>query len=488
MLGRHLLNYLPVNAAQAIVGFGGVYVLTRVLSLEDYGHYAQALAAMSLIHVPVTMWLESSAARFYARAERRGRLADHFATLYAAYAPIALVFTLVLALGLWLAPLSAETKTLAGFTGAALITRAAMKIFQETRRAAHESVRYGMLESLYLVGGFALGISLILATPLRAAGPFAGMLAATILCIALEAPSMLRRAKGGKPDARRAAAYARYGAPLALSQILVLIVSVSDRFLIAAFLGDAAAGTYFAGYALADRTLDVLFIWIGMAAGPLAVALLEREGRDRAEESLRVQSEAMVLLTLPAAVGLALVAQPLAAVMTGASFHAQAAAIIPWIAAAGFLSGFSTYYLDQSLELARKTHLFPLVLAVPAAANIALNLLLIPRFGIMGAVAGTLIAYAIGAVSTYLIGRRHFPLPLPVTAFVRTAVACGAMAAAVLLAPELQQAWLQLLVHAGAGFVVFAAAALALDAGPARVLVLAALRYVRPAPVGEAAS
>lgn len=487
MLGRHLLHYLPANAAQAIVGFGGVYVLTRVMSLETYGAYAQALAAVSLVHVPITMWIEAAAARFYARADRRGRLADHFATLYAAFALIALAFMVVLGLILLAAPLSVEMKTLAGFAGASLITRSLMKIFQETRRAAHESIRYGLLESLYLIGGFSVGVALVLGTPLGAAGPFAGLLAATILCLVLEAPLMLPRARGGHADVRRAAAYARYGAPLALSQVLTLIVSVSDRFLIAGFLGDAAAGAYFAGYALADRTLDVLFIWIGMAAGPLAVALLEREGRARARESLRAQAEAMVLITLPAAVGLALVAQPLAAVMTGADFQAQAAAIIPWIAAAGFLSGFSCYYLDLSLELSRKTQLFPVLLAVPALGNLILNLILIPRFGIMGAVFATVAAYALGAVSMAVVGRRYFPLPLPVAAFLRTCVACAAMAAVVLILPDLGRAWAQLFVHAAVGGVVFAAAALALDAGPARAFVAAGLSRLRPARLAEAA-
>jgi O-antigen/teichoic acid export membrane protein len=299
----------------------------------------------------------------------------------------------------------------------------------------------------------------------------------------IEAPSMLRRAKGGRPDVRRAVSYARYGGPVAVGLVMALIVSVSDRFLIAAFVGEAAAGVYSASYGLADRTLDVLFLWVGMAAAPLAVSLLEREGRD----SVRAQGEAMVLLTLPAAVGVALVAQPLAAVMMGADFRAQAAAIIPWIAAAGFLNGFTTYYLDSSLELARKTHLTIPILAVPAGVNIALNLLLLPRYGMMGAVAATVAAYAIGAAVTFIVGRRYFPLPFPAAAFLRTGAACLVMGAVVLALPEFGRAWLTLGLHAGAGALAFAAAALAFDAGPARAFAGFALRAARPSRLLRAA-
>ena len=46
MLGRHLFGYLPVQAAQALVGFGGVAVLTRLMPPDMYGQYALAITAM----------------------------------------------------------------------------------------------------------------------------------------------------------------------------------------------------------------------------------------------------------------------------------------------------------------------------------------------------------------------------------------------------------------------------------------------------------
>ena len=91
MLGRYLLGYLPVQAAQGLVGFGSVAVFTRLMAPEDYGSYALALAAMSLTHILIFTWLEAAVARFHARAERRGRMREHLMTAYAVYALIALV-------------------------------------------------------------------------------------------------------------------------------------------------------------------------------------------------------------------------------------------------------------------------------------------------------------------------------------------------------------------------------------------------------------
>ena len=83
MLGRYLLGYLPVQAAQGLVGFGSVAVFTRLMAPEDYGSYALALAAMSLTHILIFTWLEAAVARFHARAERRGRMREHLMTAYA---------------------------------------------------------------------------------------------------------------------------------------------------------------------------------------------------------------------------------------------------------------------------------------------------------------------------------------------------------------------------------------------------------------------
>ena len=43
MLNRHLLAYLPVYLAQALVGFGSVVVFTRLLSPDAYGQYMLVL-------------------------------------------------------------------------------------------------------------------------------------------------------------------------------------------------------------------------------------------------------------------------------------------------------------------------------------------------------------------------------------------------------------------------------------------------------------
>ena len=116
-------------------------------------------------------------------------------------------------------------------------------------------------------------------------------------------------------------------------------------------------GVYHAGYSLANRTLDVMFIWLGAAGGPALIVALERGGHDALQKAAREQGALMLALTLPASVGLALVARPLADVMVGPALRDGAAAVTPWIAASALFSGLTTYYTHQAFTLGRRTGL-----------------------------------------------------------------------------------------------------------------------------------
>jgi O-antigen/teichoic acid export membrane protein len=291
--------------------------------------------------------------------------------------------------------------------------------------------------------------------------------AISLLCLVFVLPTDLRRSKGGRYDPTMAKAYAAYGLPVALSLILALVLSTTDRFLLAAFLNEQAVGVYHAGYSLGSRTLDVVFIWLGMAGGPALVAALERGGHPALKDAAHEQAGFMVLLTLPAAVGLALVGHPLAEVMVGADLSAGAGRVVPWIALAGWLSGVTTYYLLQAFTLGKRTMLLIACMAIPASANVVLNLLLIPRFGLDGALWATAASYGVGALAAAVLGRRACPLPLPWPSLARAGLACVLMAAAVLAVPAFGGI-AELAAKASLGALVYGLVVLALDAGGLR--------------------
>ena len=466
MFWRGVFGYLPANMVQGVVGLLGIVVFTRLLTPEAYGAYALAFSASSLVQTGALTWLEAAMARFYARQEAAGDLGGHFATIYRAFGVIALVVLAGGGLVLWLVPLAAPLKAAVAAGLVATPLRSLVKLAQEHRRAAGRVGGSALLDIGQTAGAFLFGAGLA-ALGAGGAAPLIGAGVASALCLVFVLSGELKLASQGAFEPPRVADYARYGLPVSLSLILALALAATDRFVLAGVLGPGSVGAYHAGYSLSSRTLDVLFIWLGAAGGPAAVAALERGGAKALAETAGEQASVMVLICLPAAVGLALVARPLADVLVGEDLRAGAARVTPWIAFSGLMAGITTYYFHTAFTLGRRTGLLLLAMAIPAAANLALTLVLIPRYGLDGAVWATAASYLLGAFASAGLGRLAMPLPFPWDAVLRCGAAAAGMALAVMLCPS-PGGLAELALKAGVGVVSYAILAFALDAAEVR--------------------
>ena len=461
MFWRGVAAYLPVQAVNAVVGVASILVFTRLLTPEEYGRYALAFSATAILHTVLLAWIEAAMDRFHVAETERGEAPSHLRTIYAAFTLLALAAALATVVALAILPLDPALELALAVAVGAAVARTAKRLVQKRRRAEGQVRHYAVTSIASTLGGLALGI-LCAKLGMGGAAPIAGGLAAALAFLLIELGGELKLTRGGRAEPARARRYAAYGLPVAFSALFGLVLTSADRFLLAAFMDEAAVGVYQAGYAVASRTLDIVFIWLGLAGAPAAVAALERGGRSSLQEALRSQAQLMALLTIPAAAGLALVAEPLVRVAIGGPMQNGAARIVPWIAASGLLAGWTTHYLSQAFTLGRRPGLLFISMAPPAAANIGLNLLLIPRFGLDGAMWATTISFGVGAASAYGFSRAVLPLPLPGAMILRSVAGSLVMSAAVLAVPPLEPG-LALIVEASVGAGVYALVLLLLE-------------------------
>ena len=464
---RHLAGYLPVHLAGGIAAFGGVYVFTRLLGAEEYGRYALMLSVMALVHTLSLTSAEAAAYRFAGEAETKDKLPDHFrTTLSLTFRSLVLAALLIGALALTLGRLPEYLKILPWIAVLApmnTLTQMAL----EAHRASQRVGRYALIETSRILGGFILGALIAWQTGFGAASPFIGMTIAGAFWALSETRWLFAQAKTGVTSPERRRTYLKYGLPIAAALVLDIVLSASDRFLIAGFLGEAAVGEYAAGYGVADKTVLLLCAWAGMAGAPLIMAAYERDGPRAASQESRGLILALLVVGIPAATGLALVAAPLSEALIGAAVRDGARPIIPWIALAGLLNGLMIHYYAQAFHLTHKTSEQALLMAIPAGVNVALNLVLIPHFALMGAVAATLISYALGIAILALRGRRWLALAFPFIEAGKITLAALAMWPVITLIPA-YGSWLELFIKASAGGCVYIAMVLVLDAGGAR--------------------
>jgi peptidoglycan biosynthesis protein MviN/MurJ (putative lipid II flippase) len=118
-----------------------------------------------------------------------------------------------------------------------------------------------------------------------------------------------------------------------------------------------------------------------------------------------------------------------------------AAHVIPWI---GLGLVFHGVYLLTSigLNITRETRFYPVATGAAAAASLVGNIILVPRFGAVGAAWTNAIAYAVLAVVAFVLSQRVYPIPLEWGRLARLgAAATGAWFVASLLPAALPPLW-----------------------------------------------
>ena len=478
MYFKGLLGYLPANILQGLVGFATLTVFTRVLSPDDYGRYALAFGAGSLAQTTFFVWLEASMARFYPAEGRENPDAPQlFGTIYRLHMAVIAAFALLCVAGLLLWPGHGPLKMAIGLSLGCVAFRSLAKLVQEQRRAEGRVAQASLIDMAQTLGGFMIGIGCAYAG-LGGASPVVGIGIAALLLLPFIAREDWGRAIRGSFDARRAKQYAHYGFPVSASLILTLALYTADRFLIAHYLDDGQAGAYHAGFSLASRILDVLFIWFGAAGTPAMINALEHGGEVALKKNARQQLTTMAFILFPAVAGLIMVAPSLGGMMIGEKLRDKALEVTPLISIGALFSGLNTYYFLQAFTLARKTRLLVVAMAVPAVANIALNIALIPAMGLIGAAWASALSFALGIVVSWGLGFRALPLPVPVRELARI----GACTAAMVMAIALEPAWgglAEVVLKSVTGAVVYGALAWILNLNGVRAVADTALAQLR---------
>ena len=480
MYVKGLLGYLPANILQGLVGFASLTVFTRILSPDAYGHYALALGVTSLAQTLIFTWIEAAMARFYPAEGREDIEAPAlYGTVYRIFVAVAVVFSLTCGAGLWLWHTTdaqgTAFKLAIGVSLGSVVSRSLVKLVQEQRKSEGRVGTASTIDMIQTGGGFAIGVACAM-SGLGGAGPILGGGIIAALTLPLFVREDWGRAARGRFDRQRARQYFAYGFPVSASLILTLGLYTIDRFLIAHYLNAGEAGAYHAGFSLASRILDVLFIWFGAAGAPAMVHALESGGEAALKDVARQQIRLMSFVLFPAVGGLIMVAPALGGLLIGDDLRQEALRVTPLIATGALLSGFNTYYFLQAFTLARKTRLLIVAMAVPSATNIALNIVLIPIMGLTGAALASAISFGLGLVTSWLLGRKTLALPVPVPELAKTALCVGMMMAVLAIMPrfgnDLGGDVAELALKATSGVLIYAGLAWCLNLNNVRDIVV----------------
>jgi O-antigen/teichoic acid export membrane protein len=299
---------------------------------------------------------------------------------------------------------------------------------------------------------------------------------------------MWKQMRGGHYQPQKTKPYFKYGAPLCIGLLLSYALNSADVYLIGYLMGEVSAGEYNAGYNLANRTLEILFVWVSMAVTPVAVTAMEKSGTKGSQKILKTYGATLLWITVPAATGIALVSVD-AGFILGEGVRDNAVMVMPWIAFAGLINGFMTYYVHRAFMLSGQTQKFVWALILPVILNLGLNVFLIPLYGLMGAVWATIFSYVLAITIATILGRREYPLPVPVKAAFEVSVCSLLMAVTVLNLPlgGMTPGFITLLIKGFIGIIVYFFACWVINAADCRTFIRGLKSRLDSAPLPEPA-
>jgi O-antigen/teichoic acid export membrane protein len=476
----HASHYSLASLLTTLAGLVSFPLLTRIFSVADYGVMSLVAASVTIAVTFGKLGVQQTVLRYHSeigagkRPFTTGQLAS--TTLFGMAATGLLVAGALFA-ATRLAPAGVlgdrRVRALLALMCVAVVMQVVESMLVNFTRA---EMRTKLLVA-YQVAKRYVGLGLVLAAVLVVSRSLTAFYAATVLTeiLAVVTLGALLLGRGVLPRPRLAEFSPRlfremlgFGVPMMIGyELSGTVLAVGDRYVIEALVGAEPLGLYSAAYNLCQYVQLVLVASVGQAIMPIYMQLWDRDGRAATAAFIDQSLRTYVLLGVPVVAGVAAVGPELLPALASSKYEA-ATVVLPWVIAGMVVDG-TNPMVGAGLFIERRTRRIMAIVLSGAVLNLALNVILVPRIGIVGSAAATLVSYAVTSVLLAAAGRRILPVTLPWQTLGRAGAAAAIMYVAVADAYP-GRGLATVLVRAVVGAAVYAAVMWAIDRDARAVL------------------
>lgn len=371
-----------------------VVILTGFLGASGYGAYVLLLSAVSILAVVATMGLQQGTMRFVSKL-RAGEMAEELRGLVKAASGIGLAGALLAALLGWAA---SDIIAVRVFRQPALggylrwISLAVPPVVLCTLWLAATRGFQRAEETVWVSNIFEPGARIVIFLALAlagmglgaAVGAYVGAAAGSAL-VALLALRRLLPSGRGRMESSHAWALLSFSAPLMGSAMVGIVAEWADTLMLGYFTVTTQVGIY--NVALRVAALNgMIHHSFNAIFAPIVSELLHREEMEGLGQLFRIDTRWVFTLTFPIFLLVVLLRKEILALF-GLEFTRGSLALII-LSSAIFLNA-SVGGCGAIVRMAGWTRMSFINTLVASVSNVLLNLLLIPRFGILGAAVAT---------------------------------------------------------------------------------------------------
>lgn len=386
---RNALILMPAKVLEGVLLLATASIYSRVFPPVINGQYQLVNSTVLALFLVTAAWLYNATARFISEYRSPEGEKTFYSTFLLSFGVITLA-VLAVGAGAWL--ISGSFLCLAA---SVMLTTYSLFTMMNGLLIQTDRLMVSIAASLLDVGG-KLAFSCLLAALFTAETPYPAVFGAVLgdLAASLVAMAALRAPFHIHPQyfsRRLLQDLLAFGLPLIGMSVGTGLLSMVDRFIVAAMMGEANASVYISNFTVSSGIFGMIAAAVVRAVYPSLIAGYARDGLKAAETLLSQGLRIYFLIGAPAALGLCAVCQPLSRFMF-TEVYWPGASVIGIVALAYFFMDLTEYAI-KGFELTKNTKPVLRYSLLAAGVKIIATVALIRLLGIQGAALGSLAAF-----------------------------------------------------------------------------------------------
>ena len=407
-LSKHSAIFGIAHFFNRIISFLLLPVYTRFLTPTDYGIKELVGLTVDVTGILLAMAISSAVMRFYFEYDEAKDRNEVISTAMILIGAIGTAACVLVSFGTdALAKYILDNSELGYFFQIAFISMvfgSVNSVSFDYLRVNQKSMRYVTYNFAKLVVGIALNIYMIVFLRLGVVSILLTTLITSVMTFFILTLPVLRMT-GLHLSFAKAKEMARYGFPLAFSQLGAFVVHLSDRFFMKALWSVSDAGLYSLGYRFGTLPGAFVSYPFNMVWQPRRYELLKKPDSEKVFGKIFTY---YMLLLFFCGMSVAVLTKDVLKIMATDSFW-SAYQVVPIIVLANIIFN-SSAHVNMGLLITKKTKYFAFINGTNALLVLFLNFVLIRAYGAYGAAVATLIAFIYKISLTYYFSSRYYKI------------------------------------------------------------------------------
>jgi len=400
------------SVGQRFLAFLLVPIYTRFLTPSDYGIVAVTSALSSMLVILLDMGFRGAVVRHYYKyahspQEVRRYLGTVFIFFLLASIPSVTALTL---LGEPLFQILFKNIPFRLYVQLTLWTAlftASGGILLSLYRAREQAVRYVSLQLGQLMLSLGLIILFVVALRQGALGKIQGEFLSWLCFFCVFTVLILRESSLSFSMSKLGGALV-FGLPLVPHAVAGWALAAADRLLLERMTPLSEVGLYNLGYQV-GMVPSLAFSAIEFAWSPMFYNIASTRSKREAAQIFSQVFRLYVIFASTLVIGVFLFAKEIITIIAAEPFH-DAYVVVPPVAVGYLFQGL--YFMSVTpIFYTERTVIMPFLTGTAACVNIGLNLLWIPKLGIIGASYATLVSFAVLFGLAHCFAQRYYQLP-----------------------------------------------------------------------------